>query len=362
MWSSTVSRDVMEGLVCSPAPRQLVWGDGREGWELDVCSSRPYALQKSERLPICDVCDHFEDFDAATFRDCDFVYIDAGACNTSKPDCFCAYAGPRWYTQKMGDWILSHRVQNAEGASITTESFGPVFRGSRSITGRELEVVFDRMRHVIEVGILAAGDHGRPYADKLAKVCILAMMGRWNTKIVQTWKCCESTTRDDAPLVVHKDRKLDVHTTKYMTQYSTLSMKTMALFSLVALNQEHLECCRAVQLARQCRLTIHGTVVDSVSVSGSRAQMERLRTATSMLLRADGSSILQVKDLRNAPKATFIERVIEPKVSPWRRFAVCMPGRTELQDSELRPTLPRLSMYIQARMGGLTRTGRRRHM
>jgi len=152
----------MEGLVCSPPPRQLVWGDGREGWELDVCSSRPYGLQKQDRLPICDVCDHFEDFDATTFRDCDFVYIDAGPCNASIPDDFCSYAGPRWYTQKLGDWILSHHVRNAEGAVITTASFGPIFRAHRHTTGREVELIFDRMRDVIEASIIETGTQGRP--------------------------------------------------------------------------------------------------------------------------------------------------------------------------------------------------------
>jgi len=327
MWSSTVSRDVMEGLICSPPPRQLVWGDGCEGWELDVCSSRPYGLQKQERLPICDVCDHFEEFNTETFRGCDFVYIDAGPCNASLPDAFCCYAGPRWYTRKLGDWILSHKVRNALGVLITTENFGPIFKAHQHTTGRAVELVFDRMRELIDASIAELGVQSRPYASKLGKLCILAMLGRWNTKVVHTWKCCEVTTRDDAPMVVHRDRKIDETTTKYMTQYSTLSMKTMALFSLVALNQEHLECCRAIQLARQCRLNIHGTVVDSVLVSGTRQQMEHLKAATAALLRKDGSNILQVKDQRIAPKTDFVEWSVEPTTTQWRAFEACQGER-----------------------------------
>ena len=84
-------------------------------------------------------------------------------------------------------------------------------------------------------------------------------------------------------MVVHKERQLDGETTKYMTQHSTLTNSTMVLFSLVALNQEHLECCRA----RRCRMTIHGTIVDSVLANGSREQMVLLRREAELLRRAD---------------------------------------------------------------------------
>ena len=124
-------------------------------------------------------------------------------------------------------------------------------------------------------------------------------------------------------MVVHKERQLDAETTKYMTQHSTLKNATMVLFSLVALNQEHLECCRAIQLARRCRLTIHGTIVDSVLVNGSREQMDVLRREAELLCRSDGSQILQVKDSRSAPNHAFLERAIAPKVSPWRAFSPC---------------------------------------
>ena len=128
---------------------------------------------------------------------------------------------------------------------------------------------------------------------------------------------------NDAQMVIHKERQLDANTTKYMTQHNTLSNSTMVLFSLVALNQEQLECCRGIQLARRCRLNIHGTIVDSILVNGSREQMTRLRLETDQLRRTDGSAILQVKDARQAPNLAFRERVIDPKVSPWRAFTPC---------------------------------------
>jgi len=130
-----------------------------------------------------------------------------------------------------------------------------------------------------------------------------------------------------APAVVHKERQLDDELTKYMTQHSTLSNSTMAFFSLVALNQEHLECCRAIQLARRCQLQIHGTSVDSVLVNGSREQMARLRIEAEQLCRVDGSRILQVKDARKSPSHAFSERAIAAKVSPWRAFAPCKGER-----------------------------------
>jgi len=55
--------------------------------------------------------------------------------------------------------------------------------------------------------------------------------------------------------------------------------------------------------------------------------MENLRAATVALLRKDGSSILQVKDQRIAPKIDFVERAIEPTTSQWRAFEPCQGER-----------------------------------
>ena len=145
---------------------------------------------------------------------------------------------------------MEHGVQSADGV-ITKLHFGAVFRASRSITGKELELVFDRMRAAIEDGLQETGNFARPYAHSLPKLCLLSILGRWNTKVLQNWSCVEATTRDDAPIVVHKERQLDSETTKYMTQHSTLTNSTMVFFSLVTLSQEHLDCCRAIQLARR---------------------------------------------------------------------------------------------------------------
>jgi len=180
-WSSRLSRDVVEGLVNAPPPRQLVWGDGGEGYELDVVQCRTFALQKAERLHIADVLDAFEAWaDWMPWDTVDFIFIDAGPCS-DQPMWFCAYAGPRWYSRTMVQWILESGVQGASGV-ITTRDFGAVFRASRSITGDELERVFDRMRVAIEAGLQETGNFERPYADKLPKLCLLSMLGRWNTK------------------------------------------------------------------------------------------------------------------------------------------------------------------------------------
>ena len=154
----------------------------------------------------------------------DFVFIDAGPCS-GHPECFCAYAGPRWCSRALKQWILEQQVQNGAGMPITRQHFGPVFRASRSISGKELEIVFDRMRAAIEAGLQETGNYTRPYASSLPKLCLLSMLGRWNTKIAKAWQCCEVKTRDDAPAVVHKESQLD-ETSKYMTQHSTLSHST----------------------------------------------------------------------------------------------------------------------------------------
>jgi len=321
LWNSQLSRDVLEGLVCAPPPRQLVWGDGREGHELDVVQCRTYALQKADRLPIADVLDRFEVYVADTLYD--FVYVDAGACNLDRPEFYCCYAGPRWYSRTLSEWMLNSRVQNGAGECIGPQHFQLMFTASRSITGREVEVVFDRMRAGIDAGLQQSGSYARPYAAKLAKLCLLSMLGRWNVKIRRRWQCCETTSRDDAPLVVHADRLLPSGLTKYMTRHETLHNSTMVLFSLVALNQEQLECCRGIRMARAIGLVIHGTVVDSVLVSGSMAQMQLLQAETERLLRRDGSAILQVKGSRKAPMDPFRERTVVPTVSPWRAFSTC---------------------------------------
>jgi len=178
--------------VTAPAPRQLVWGDGEQGWELDVVQCRTFALQKAERLPIADVLDRIEVYDAAMQWDSvDFVFIDAGPCS-DRPEFFCAYAGPRWYSRTLAQWILTAGVQNGAGVAITRLDFGPVFRASRSISGEELEIVFDRMRATIEAGLQETGNYSRPYAHSLPKLCLLSMLGRCNTKLAKTWSCCES--------------------------------------------------------------------------------------------------------------------------------------------------------------------------
>ena len=82
-----------------------------------------------------------------------------------------------------------------------------------------------------------------------------------------------------------------------------------------------------MQLARRCRLQIHGTIVDSVLVNGSFEQLDYLRRETERMLRPDGSQILQVKGSRAAPKHTFMERAIAPKISPWRAFTPCQGER-----------------------------------
>ena len=182
-WSSRPSRDVLEGLVNAPAPRQLVWGDGNQGWELDVVQCRTFALQKAERSPIADVLDTFEVWeDWMPWDTVDFIFVDAGACS-DQPQWYCAYGGPRWYSRTMVQWILEQGVQSADGV-ITPDHFGAVFRASLSITGKELELVFDRMRAAIEAGLQDTRNYARPYAHSLPKLCLLSMLGRWNTKVL----------------------------------------------------------------------------------------------------------------------------------------------------------------------------------
>ena len=139
-----------------------------------------------------------------------------------------------------------------------------MFRASRCITGKELEVVYDRMRTVVEAGLLQNGSQARSYAESLPKLIILSMQGRWNSRLDQSWDCIESTTRDDAHPIVHKEQTLPSGKTKFMTQDTTLTNKTMALFSLVSLNQEHLMACHALPIAKRLQLTVHGCIVDSV--------------------------------------------------------------------------------------------------
>ena len=152
---------------------------------------------------------------------------------------------------------------------ITKSDFSACLRASRSISGVEVEKVFDRMRRAVELGLQTTGNYEREYAEKLPKLVILSMLGRWNTKIMESWECTEATCRDDAPAVVHKERKLNDEVTKYMTKSQTLSNKSMVLFSLVSLNMEQLAVCTALQLARRCRLQVHGCIVDSVIVHGT---------------------------------------------------------------------------------------------
>ena len=103
-----MSRDVIEGLLDEPGPRQMVFCDGAEKTtELYIVSCRSFALQKAKRLPIADILDRIESYTPALHRgNFDFVFIDAGSPDIHKPENFCSYAGPRWYSLDLARWIL----------------------------------------------------------------------------------------------------------------------------------------------------------------------------------------------------------------------------------------------------------------
>ena len=139
----------------------------------------------------------------------------------------------------------------------------------------------------VEKGLRQCGSQARDYAKGLAKLIKLAMQGRWNSRLLQSWNCVESTTRDDAPAIVHKERLLPNGKTKFMTQITEMDNKTMALFSLVSLSQEHLMVCKALQVAHRMQLNVHGCVVDSVLFTASKAQMQAIQ----LPLHRDGSDM-----------------------------------------------------------------------
>jgi hypothetical protein len=193
-----------------------------------------------------------------------------------------------------------------------------------------VEAVYARTRAAIEAGIQKNGSQARPYAKdgKLTKDIILAMQGSWNCRLVRSCECVESTTRDDAPATVHVERSIGTGLTKFMTQHSTLSNKSMALFSLVSLSTAHLMVCHALALATKIGLRIHGCVVYAVLISGSTQQMQTLKQGVANKLRADGSAMLQVKDTpKKAPSSTVDERVVVRRKSEWRQFVQCKGAR-----------------------------------
>ena len=58
------------------------------------------------------------------------------------------------------------------------------FTANRHMTGKALEVVYDRMRAAVEAGLLKSGRQARDYAPSLPKDCILSMQGRWNSRLI----------------------------------------------------------------------------------------------------------------------------------------------------------------------------------
>ena len=82
-WNSRLSRGgVIKAILDAPAPRQLVYGDGKENaLELGVVSCRSFALQKAARLPIADILDRIEAYAPAHRGTMDFAFIDASSPN-----------------------------------------------------------------------------------------------------------------------------------------------------------------------------------------------------------------------------------------------------------------------------------------
>jgi len=311
-WHSHLCRDAIEAVVAAPPLRQIVFGDGKEATELDVVACRTSALTKSEWLPIADILDVPQPYERGKYFD--LIFIDAGRPGLT-PKNYCAYSGPGWYAREHAEWVVG--VRNREGTQITTDHFIMAFVAARHVPGKVVEATYNAMDAFVEAGIQYCGCPGK--YGKIAKNIKLAMQGRWNTRYIQTWSCVESTTRDDAPYVVHRERPLEGGSTKYMTQATEMDNKTMALFSMVSLSQEHLMVCKALRVAEMAQLTIHGCVVDSVLFTATKKQMR----AMALPLHRDGSAMLQVKDRKTAPNNTMQERVAIKKKSHWRAFAPC---------------------------------------
>jgi len=311
-WHSSLSRDTLEAIIAAPSPRQIVFGDGKEATELDVVSCRTSALTKTEWLPIADILDKPQPYEAGKYFD--LIFIDAGR-PCLKPKNYCAYSGPGWYAREHAEWAL--RVHNGAGTKITTDHFIMAFVAHRHISGKTVEATYDMMDEFVRAGV-QCGSQARD-SQSLPKLLKLAMQGRWNIRYVQTWSCVESTTRDDAHPVVHKERLLDNGKTKYMTQMTEMDNKTMALFSLISLSMEQLMVCKALQVAERMQLNVHGCIVDSVLFSSSKKSCKVL----TLPFHRDGTDMLQVKGKRLAPRNDLQEREVTKKRSHWRAFAPC---------------------------------------
>ena len=114
--------------------------------------------------------------------------------------------------RELTRWIQTMMVRNAEGTVVDQQHFIATFTASRHIEGAQVEEVYNRMQQCIEEALYKSGNWARINCKTLVKDITLAMQGSWMTRHCMTWRCIESTSRGDAPAIVHRERKVEGRT------------------------------------------------------------------------------------------------------------------------------------------------------
>ena len=333
--TSRMNRDLLEGFLAAPKPRQVCWytDDVAGCVAVDAIRSRTHALTKNTvPLPIFLVTDDLkEGFEPGA----DFYFVDAGEITDGHPLNDMPYMGPGWYwRENFQAMVECNRASHFDvkgyikaGEHAPGDSLSGPFEAMENFI---VETLIQKRLFEPKTNIRYTEETARPYA----KAMLLAVQGSWTQQHHYSWKCVSSTMPEDAYGTVHQTMSADNGVTKMMSRTERLSCTTMYPIGLIALNKEHLnlyKLSRAIQAALHNNIRFIGINVDCLYVKATRLvkktyeELDRVVSWSPLLQHPDGSPIFRVEKIHGKNKLHDVQALPWaqnthdlPILSPWK--------------------------------------------
>ena len=342
---SRFNRDLLEGFLAAPKPRQLVFGSGSGScFEIDAIQCRTNALAKNTKpLPMFHVIDNFEAFQPG--KTADFYYIDAGP-PLEDPVKALPYLGPGWYWCENYTAIMQSKVSSSRGGPITDTDVVCTLTASEHAPADAMTPIFANMTALVlealigfevvplgSVPFTPAEPMTESSAKDFEKGIRLAMQGSWTQQHHCSWACVDSQYPEDAMGPISMTSSNPDGTSRLMSKTESLSPVTMYPIGIIPLHKEHLfmwQLRNAMtsfptnpQKPPRSNL-IQGCVNDCFYVKRGKKIEEKLQPMLDNLTHADGSALFKVKRdeygniaPRIAPEVRWTYQQVNPSYSSW---------------------------------------------
>ncbi len=311
--ASRMNRDLLEGFLAAPKPRQICWGAAEiEGCvSIDAVRCRTFALTKNTvPLPVFHLTDCLH---PGYEPGADFYYVSAGEVTTDNPIEALPYMGPGWY------WCENFKAIMDSGRASQADVLVSI-RAGEHVPADSLKAPLEAVESFVTKALvercrLDFAPYTETIAQPYAKAMILAMQGLWTQQHHYSWQCVSSSMPEDAagPVRITAPSELLSGVTTMMSRSERLSCITMFPVGVIALNKEHLHLYK-LRLAMSPEWRFCGANVDClyVKVRGSRKadletelvdmvekdhapRIKRALGGTAGLVHADGSPIFRVE-------------------------------------------------------------------